>query len=534
MEQDNEFNMNNISIGKRLGKGSFGEVFSGTLSDGRKIAIKRVSQKNLEKAKGGYLFKAFFRELECMKKCNCENSVILYNDFKSNNNFNIIMELCDGDLDHELRKRPEGFKVEEVRYIMSQLNNAFKKMVENNIIHRDLKLQNILIKYIDEEKTKFIPKLSDYGFSKIVTEKYTGTVLGTPATMAPEIMNKQEYNNKVDLWSIGVLLYQLHFNEYPYKGKIQEIKKNIRNKVPYKQPEDYFLRDLINKLLVENPIYRLSWEEYFQHPFFMSEEKRNEILNKFNNNENDLKKEVDVVYIDKEKKYIYQKDFDTGFKSDMYKCVIAKDAEKKKLVFIKIYNNEFVNSHQHVFKNEFNLYRTFDKNNNVLQLKKIIKEKETYLIFHYVDCEILSNYIIHHGFDEKEFQIFNNELYENVFNYSQIYFKPFIFLSLFSFAITKEGKPILFDMGLHKLLLSSEEVLNYYLPNKSEIVDSLYPVKTNIMNYGITLLKCFYENNMKLGIEGNEIILPTNKTLSNNFKKFLSKCLIKNILKRST
>ena len=534
MEQDNEYNMNNISIGKRLGKGSFGEVFSGTLSDGRKIAIKRVSQKNLEKAKGGYLFKAFFRELECMKKCNCENSVILYNDFKSNNNFNIIMELCDGDLDHELRKRPEGFKVEEVRYIMSQLNNAFKKMVENNIIHRDLKLQNILIKYIDEEKTKFIPKLSDYGFSKIVTEKYTGTVLGTPATMAPEIMNKQEYNNKVDLWSIGVLLYQLHFNEYPYKGKIQEIKKNIRNKVPYKQPEDYFLRDLINKLLVENPIYRLSWEEYFQHPFFMSEEKRNEILNKINNNENDLKKEVDVVYIDKEKKYIYQKDFDTGFKSDMYKCVIAKDAEKKKLVFIKIYNNEFVNSHQHVFKNEFNLYRTFDKNNNVLQLKKIIKEKETYLIFHYVDCEILSNYIIHHGFDEKEFQIFNNELYENVFNYSQIYFKPFIFLSLFSFAITKEGKPILFDMGLHKLLLSSEEVLNYYLPNKSEIVDSLYPVKTNIMNYGITLLKCFYENNMKLGIEGNEIILPTNKTLSNNFKKFLSKCLIKNILKRST
>ena len=266
----------------------------------------------------------------------------------------------------------------------------------------------------------------------------------------------------------------------------------------------------------------------------MSEEKRNEILNKINNNENDLKKEVDVVYIDKEKKYIYQKDFDTGFKSDMYKCVIAKDAEKKKLVFIKIYINEFVNSHQHVFKNEFNLYRTFDKNNNVLQLKKIIKEKETYLIFHYVDCEILSNYIIHHGFDEKEFQIFNNELYENVFNYSQIYFKPFIFLSLFSFAITKEGKPILFDMGLHKLLLSSEEVLNYYLPNKSEIVDSLYPVKTNIMNYGITLLKCFYENNMKLGIEGNEIILPTNKTLSNNFKKFLSKCLIKNILKRST
>ena len=79
-----------------------------------------------------------------------------------------------------------------------------------------------------------------------------------------------------------------------------------------------------------------------------------------------------------------------------------------------------------------------------------------------------------------------------------------------------------------------EEVMNYYLPNKIEIADTLNPIKTNIMNYGITLLKCFYGNKLKLDIEENEINLPSNKTLSNNFKKFLSKCLKKNIKKRST
>ena len=127
-------------------------------------------------------------------------------------------------------------------------------------------------------------------------------------------------------------MYQLHFNDYPYKGRShEEILKNIRNKVPYKQPEDYFLNDLINKLLVENPVNRLPWEQYFQHPFFKSEEERNEILNKIKNNEYKPQEEIDFnpIYIGKDKRYIYQEDFDAGFKSDLFKCVIAKDTLKK-------------------------------------------------------------------------------------------------------------------------------------------------------------------------------------------------------------
>jgi hypothetical protein len=76
--------------------------------------------------------------------------------------------------------------------------------------------------------------------------------------------------------------------------------------------------------------------------------------------------------------------------------------------------------------------------------------------------------------------------------------------------------------------------MSYYSTNKAEIAESLNPLKTNVMNYGITLLKCFYGNKLNLDIEGNEITLPSKKTLSNNLKKFLSKCLKKNIRKRGT
>ena len=533
MEQLEEYTQSNIKKGELLGKGTFSDVYIGIVkSSGKKIALKRVSKKTMEAYNLNYMKKAFFAELDCMKKCNCENSVYFYNYFETKNCYNIIMELCDSDLDRELQKRPEGFNVEEIRYIFSQLNNAFKKMVENNIIHRDLKLGNILVKYTDEEKTKFIPKLSDYGLSKALNEKggITKTKLGTPATMAPEIIYNRTYNNEVDLWSIGVLLYQLHFNDYPYKGKDEvEIKKNIKNQVPYKQPEDFFLRDLINKCLVENPNDRISWEQYFEHPFFMTEEKRKEILIKINN-----KDKEEIVYIGKDKRYIFLKDFDPGYKNNLFKCVIAKDKVKNKLVFIKIYNEKFVNTYKHLFKIEFNLFKTFDNNNNVLQLINLLQENDTYLVFKYIDCEILSNYLTHHDYNEKELELINKELIENVFSYSQNYFKPFIFLSLFSFAITKEGKPIIFDFGIHKYFLSSEEVMDYYLLNKAEFDESLYPIKTNIMNYGITLLKYFYGNNLKLEIKGNEIILPNNKTLSDNLKKFLSKCLKKNIQKRTT
>lgn len=517
--------LKDLKMEKKIGSGTFGDIFSAILiKKGVKVAIKRVNKKKMAKY-GTYLEQAFYKELECMQRCNCENSVRYYKKFETENNHNIIMELCDGDLSSELNKRSEGFNTEEVKYIMSQLNNAFKKLNENHIVHRDLKLGNILIKYIDESKKKFIPKLCDYGFSKELDNTNTETHLGTPATMAPEIMKNQKYDSKADLWSVGIILYQLHFKGLPYMGITEEnILQKIQSKAPYKQAEDPKLRDLIDKLLVEDPKKRLSWEEYFNHPFFCNEE-QNSTTNNTNNN---TMKNV---------RYKFINNYDIGFKNDLYKCYIALDQKHNKNVLIKSYNKDFIKSHEIYFNTEYELSKAYKGNSNIIQLINVFndeKENTKNLVYDFIDSEILSSYITHHDYTEEELQIMNKFLFENIFNFNECNFKSFIFISIYSFSITKEGKPILFDFGLCKFFLPTDELISYYLPNKSEIGNTLYPTKTNVMNYGITLLKCFFGKDLKIKIENISFDLPKNKVMSNNFCNFLSQCLYRDIYKRSS
>ena len=523
--KEEDISLKDIKNLTKIGKGSFGGVFSGTImNSNKKIALKRV-KKDLIYKYGDYLIKAFFKELDCMKKCNCENSVRFIKNYETSNNYNIIMELCDGDLSGILSKRTEGFKAEEIKVIMSQLNNAFKKLNENHLIHRDLKLGNILIKYVDETKTKFIPKLCDYGFSKELNKNITSTHLGTPATMAPEIMKNQGYNEKADLWSVGVILYQLHFKDLPYHGLDEDsILKQIKNKTPYKQPENPELRDLINKLLVEDPEKRLSWEEYFNHPFFASDEQTSTTSSTPNNITNNTR-------------YQILKEFDVGFKNDLYKCYIAFDIKKNKKVFIKSYSKEFTKAHEMYFKTEYELSKAFKGNEKVLQLINIYSEdnkKTTNLVYHYLDVEILSNYLTYNDLTEKELREINKDLFENIFIFNECNFKSFIFISVYSFGMTKEGKPILFDFGLSKFFLNGDELITYYMPNRAEIGNSSNPTKTNIMNYGITLLKCYFGNNLKIKIDNISFDLPKKKKLSQQFSIFLSQCLYRNISKRSS
>ena len=277
--------IDDYKLEKQIGSGSFGEVYRGIeVKTGMKVAVKRIRKKVLYE-NGKYLLKAYYREIDIMKKCACENSIKFIKDFQTQNNFNIIMELCDTDLLCYLYERQKPFSVDEIRDTFAQLNNAFRKMSKNNILHRDLKLGNILITFTDESKTHFTPKLSDYGFSKELNNyNYAAcTHLGTPATMAPEIMMNRPYDEKSDLWSVGVMIYQLYYKEVPYEGNSEnEILQKITSNKPFRQPEDPNLKDVINKLLVVNPQNRISWNEYFNHPFFAN----SKYYHNFNNSNN--------------------------------------------------------------------------------------------------------------------------------------------------------------------------------------------------------------------------------------------------------
>ena len=210
-----------------------------------------------------------------MKICgeNNENSVKYYESFETENEFAIVLELCDKSLTKY--KNGRCFNSNEIYEIISQLNNTFKIMKKNKIVHRDLKPDNILIK---NEKDKLIVKLCDYGISKNINRTKLRTHLGTVCYMAPEIMELKEgniYDDKCDLWSLGIIIYELFFGYIPYNGNnehiiIQQINKY--GKKLLRKTEDKKLDDLINKLLEKDPMKRIGWDDYFNHPFFIVDE----------------------------------------------------------------------------------------------------------------------------------------------------------------------------------------------------------------------------------------------------------------------
>jgi len=269
-----EFRKEDIIWGKTLGIGSFGDVFEVEYK-GKKYAAKKIPELKLNT---DYLEGALKRELEIVQiMSNCENSVKFYQYYKENGFHIIIMELCDNELEKILNIKKDGYNSSEILSIMNGLNNAFKFMNDKKIIHRDLKLENIMIKYIDDSKTKFIPKINDYGLSRDIKNGVASTFCGTPLYMAPEILLDQKYDEKVDLWSIGVIIYLLHFKKAPFEIKNYNSPKEIEKQLNKKKKEtanDKLLDDLLNKLLTFDPKQRLSWTEYFNHPFFHQDQEK--------------------------------------------------------------------------------------------------------------------------------------------------------------------------------------------------------------------------------------------------------------------
>ena len=169
------------------------------------------------------------------------------------------MEKCDEDLNSFMEKYKGGMPDSLMKGILLQLNEAFKIMLSKNIIHRDLKPQNILIKYVSPNS--FIVKLADFGLSREFNNKSFSTIAGTRLYMAPELVyaNGNYMPIKCDLWAIGVIIYQLKFNELSFSFYQGKIPKSFDNRL---------LDDLVRKLIVIDPNKRISWNDYFNHPFF--------------------------------------------------------------------------------------------------------------------------------------------------------------------------------------------------------------------------------------------------------------------------
>ncbi|XP_066492392.1 serine/threonine-protein kinase ULK3 [Tiliqua scincoides] len=252
---------------ERLGSGTYATVFKAYRKRNVRevVAIKCVSKKSLNKASVENLL----TEIEILKTIRHPHIVEL-KDFQWNKEYiYLIMEFCaGGDLSrfiHTRRILPE--KV--ARIFLQQLACALKFLHEKNISHLDLKPQNILLSSLD----KPLLKLADFGFAQHMSPRDEKHVLrGSPLYMAPEMVCNGQYDARVDLWSMGVILYEALFGRPPFASRsFAELEEKIRSNHPIELPRHPRLSqeclDLLQRLLKRDPQQRISFKEFFAHPF---------------------------------------------------------------------------------------------------------------------------------------------------------------------------------------------------------------------------------------------------------------------------
>ena len=184
--------------------------------------------------------------------------------FETKSEFCLVMEYAQGEL-FEILEEDRKLSEEQIRPIAIQLASALYYLHSQRIIHRDMKPQNVLIG--PEGRVK----LCDFGFARTLATSTAviTSVKGTPLYMAPELVQEHPYNHKVDLWSFGIILYELFVGEPPFftthLGSL--IKLIVKKPVKYSEAMSPDFRDFLSRILVKEPQHRLDWPELLDHPF---------------------------------------------------------------------------------------------------------------------------------------------------------------------------------------------------------------------------------------------------------------------------
>ena len=251
---------------KQLGSGSFGRVYLVSHNDTKQLfALKVIDKRKLMVSYGK--LDIIYNEINIHSKLSHENIIKLYNVHEDKENINIIMEYAEnGNLFELISKEKNGLKESVAFSYFIQVVNAVYYLHNNNIIHRDIKPENIFIG--KDNKVK----LCDFGWAKELTLENRSTFCGTVEYMAPEIVGSENYDYSVDIWSLGILLYELLYGHSPFKAsstknvilniKTHELSLDDKNKKISSS-----CKDLITKLLNSNPQKRLKIKDILEHPF---------------------------------------------------------------------------------------------------------------------------------------------------------------------------------------------------------------------------------------------------------------------------
>ena len=253
----NDFILYNNNL---LGKGAFSTVYMGlNMITNTKVAIKTIPIKNFKNKN-----KKIKKEINILQDLNHNNICNLIDEFKYKKNHYIVLEYCQNNL-HNLIKLKFSLSEKLTKRFMIQLSDALLYLQKKNISHRDIKPHNILI------KNNNILKLTDFGLACAFNQRSKmKTICGSPLYMAPEIVNDEEYNSKIDLWSSGIVMYQMLFGKTPFNASTHyELINNINNNCVNFPPNQLSFEciDLLSNLLIKEPQDRITWEDFFDHPF---------------------------------------------------------------------------------------------------------------------------------------------------------------------------------------------------------------------------------------------------------------------------
>ncbi|KAI9260641.1 kinase-like domain-containing protein [Phascolomyces articulosus] len=309
-QSSNNVNLNNQSsqdnlvgdyiISSKIGQGSFATVYKAQHKTTKRIvAIKSVLRSKLTRK----LLENLESEISILKGIRHPHIVGLIECQKTDTHIYLVMEYCSmGDLSQYIKRKRSsksargasgGLSERLVRHFLKQLADALQFLRSKNLVHRDIKPQNLLLippsedpHYDQKEPNMPLLKVADFGFARFLPNAtLADTLCGSPLYMGPEILSYQKYDAKADLWSVGAVLYEMVTGRPPFRAqnhlellkKIQENEDRIRfpdEKQPgpssTTEPTHTIgvgndMKDLIRKLLKKDPVERISFEEFFTH-----------------------------------------------------------------------------------------------------------------------------------------------------------------------------------------------------------------------------------------------------------------------------
>ena len=371
---------------KPIGNGAFGKVWKVIhINTKKEYCIKTINKRDIIEQK---LIKQLNKEISIMYEINHPHSIKLINHFEDENTIYMIMEYAsNGNLFSYMKKNK--LNNETIIQFLRETISIIKYLHSLNIIHRDIKPENLLL------DNNFRIKLCDYGWATHYNNnEHINTFCGTPEYVAPEIIKKEFYDEKIDIWSIGVLLFEMICNYSPFsdKNNNERFKNIIKGKINWPKNINFKAKKLIEKILKINPNERLSLNDILNDDFvieykeikpelkvmeiskkeiILSHMMNNKKIDNFNNeidnisdsDDNDSTNEISIERDD------YYKNECKNLKLQIMKIDSERLSFKKKYLEIENIKNE----------NE-NLKKDFDKlkNENLILENKLNERKELF------------------------------------------------------------------------------------------------------------------------------------------------------------